>query len=105
MTTLLALLPILLCRLVHAARNYAMLPGPAPVWESGWVSVPSAAVRADDVSSWPYFSPVGGFSQYSSLAALGVGIYLMSEQPAHDDHVDDTCSAQSDGTKGFLIQF
>ena len=26
-------------RLVHAVRNYAMLPGPAPSWESGWVGV------------------------------------------------------------------
>ena len=31
-------------RLVHAVRNHAMLPGPAVIWTSDWVSFPPAVL-------------------------------------------------------------
>ena len=40
-------------RIVHAVRNCALLPGPAPIWESGWVGVLPTVVCADDSSAWP----------------------------------------------------
>ena len=41
-------------RLVHAVRNYAMLPGPAPIWASDWVSFFLLLVLLKDVNAWPY---------------------------------------------------
>ena len=41
-------------RVVHAVRDAALLFGPAPIWESGWVCVLPASVTADDVCLWPY---------------------------------------------------
>ena len=40
-------------RLVHAVRNYALLPGPALIWESGSVGVLPTPVCADYVCAWP----------------------------------------------------
>ena len=39
-------------RLDHAVRNYAMLPGPAPIWTSFSVCVLPAAVTAEDGNAW-----------------------------------------------------
>ena len=41
-------------RLVHAVRHYAVLPGPAPVWTSSWVSVLPFAVTAEDANAWTH---------------------------------------------------
>ena len=41
-------------RLLDAVRNSAMLPGPAVIWTSDWVSVPPVVIAADDVCAWPY---------------------------------------------------
>ena len=41
-------------RLVDAVRNHAVLPGPAVIWTSDWVSVPPVVIAADDVCAWPY---------------------------------------------------
>ena len=43
------------CRLVHAVRDRAFLPGPLGIWESGWVDVPASAICAEDVDHWPFF--------------------------------------------------
>ena len=40
-------------RLVHAVLHHAMLPGPLAIWDSEWISVPGAAISADDVAHWP----------------------------------------------------
>ena len=40
-------------RLVHAVRNHAVLPGPAVIWTSDWVSFLPAAITAEDVGAWP----------------------------------------------------
>ena len=37
---------------MHVVRNYALLPGSAPFWESGWAGVPRTPVFADDVIAW-----------------------------------------------------
>ena len=39
-------------RLVYAVRDYAMLPGPAFIRTSDWVSV-LPAITAEDVGPWP----------------------------------------------------
>ena len=41
-------------RLVRAVRHYAVLPGPAFIWTSDWVSLPPSADTAEDVNVWPY---------------------------------------------------
>ena len=41
-------------RLVDAVRDHAMLPGPALIWTSDWVSMPLAVIAADDICAWPY---------------------------------------------------
>ena len=40
-------------RVVDAVRNAALLPGPANIWESGWVGFLPSVVTADDVRIWP----------------------------------------------------
>ena len=40
-------------RLVHAVRDRAFLPGPPCIWDSGWVSIPTSAICAEDVAHWP----------------------------------------------------
>ena len=45
-------------KILHPVLNYALLPGPAPVWESGWEVVEGeggapTAVCAEDVCGWP----------------------------------------------------
>ena len=45
-------------RVVDAVRNAALLPGPAHIWESGWVCVLPSAVSADDFRLWPYSARV-----------------------------------------------
>ena len=69
------------CRLGHAVRNHAMLPGPAAIRVSGWVCFPAAVVAVEDVGAWPH--SVGLFVKWAaflgtlhwlaSLADLGVG--------------------------------
>ena len=41
-------------RIVHAVRNFAMLPGPLALWHREWIAGPSVALDADDVAQWPY---------------------------------------------------
>ena len=41
---------------VLAARNFAMLPGPAALWVGEWVASPTVSLNADDVAQWPYTS-------------------------------------------------
>ena len=41
-------------RLLHAVRDFAMLPGPPAIWDGEWVSVPASAISAEDVAHWPY---------------------------------------------------
>ena len=41
-------------RIVHAVRNFAMLPSPLALWIGEWVASPSVALNADDVAQWPY---------------------------------------------------
>ena len=37
-----------------AVRDRAFLPGPPGIWDSGWVTVPSSVICADDIALWPY---------------------------------------------------
>ena len=37
-------------RLVHAVRDWAMLPRPPAIWDSEWINVPASAVSADDTA-------------------------------------------------------
>ena len=39
---------------MHAVLDAALLPGPAPTGESGWVGVLPTSITADDVGLWPY---------------------------------------------------
>ena len=39
---------------VHASRDVALLPGPAPIWDSDWVSVLPSSIIVDDVCRWQY---------------------------------------------------
>ena len=39
---------------MHAVRNCAVLPGAAPIRDSGWVGVLPNAADAEDVCRWPY---------------------------------------------------
>ena len=39
-------------RIMHAVRNDALLPDPAPFRGSGWVGVPPVVVCAEDVCGW-----------------------------------------------------
>ena len=41
-------------RVVHAVRDAALLHGPAPIWDLGWVGVLPTFITAVDVSHWPY---------------------------------------------------
>ena len=41
-------------RVVRAVRDAALLPGPAPIRESGSVGVLPTSITADDVGLWPY---------------------------------------------------
>ena len=50
-------------RVAHAVRDVALLPAPAPIWDSEWVGVLPTSFTADDVYHWPY----------ASGADLGVG--------------------------------
>ena len=43
-------------RIVHAVRNFAMLPGPPALWLGEWVAGPSVVIDTDDVGQWPYTS-------------------------------------------------
>ena len=36
-----------------AVRDRAFLPGPPGIWDSGWVTVPSSVICADDNAHWP----------------------------------------------------
>ena len=40
---------------MHAVRDAALLPGPAPIWDSGWVGVLPTSVTADDVCHLSYY--------------------------------------------------
>ena len=42
------------CRLVHAVRDRAFLPGPPGIWCSEWFQVPAAVVCAEDIALRPY---------------------------------------------------
>ena len=37
-----------------AVRDRALLPAPPETWDSGWVTVPSSVICADDIALWPY---------------------------------------------------
>ena len=41
-------------KLVHAVRDFAMLPGLAIIWTSESVNFPASAFTAEDVGAWPY---------------------------------------------------
>ena len=59
-------------RVVHAVRNFAMLPGPPALWLGEWAAAPSVALDADDVAQWPYTLGLlvkwGFFSLFFALA-------------------------------------
>ena len=42
------------CRLVHAVRDRAFLPGPPGIWDSEWVTMPATVICAEDIVHWPY---------------------------------------------------
>ena len=42
------------CRVVHAVRDRAFLPGPAGIWDGGWVVVAATPITCHDVELWPY---------------------------------------------------
>ena len=62
-------------RVVHAVRDVALLHGPAPVWDSGWVSVLPTSVTADDVCHWPY--SVGVPVKLVAFLCMCIGQYLV----------------------------
>ena len=39
---------------MDAVRNHAMLPGPASIWNSDWVTLPPSAVTAGNDGAYPY---------------------------------------------------
>ena len=41
-------------RIVHAVRNFALLPWPPTIWLGELVAGPSVTIDADDVAQWPY---------------------------------------------------
>ena len=40
---------------MYVVRDVALLPGPAPIWDSEWVGVLPTSITADDVCRWPYY--------------------------------------------------
>ena len=40
--------------IVHAVRNFAMLPGPPALWVGEWVARPAVSLNVDDIAQWPY---------------------------------------------------
>ena len=41
------------CRLVHAVRDLAMLPGPPAIWLGEWICVPASVIGTGDITQWP----------------------------------------------------
>ena len=41
-------------QLVHAVREWAMLPGPPASWDSEWICMPASAISADDIAHGPH---------------------------------------------------
>ena len=39
---------------VHAVGNRAFLPGPAGIWDGGWVGVAATPITCHDIEAWPH---------------------------------------------------